>query len=150
MQAKGNLPPVTEAAPTPPASMEATLDGVLGFERLEVGEELARGRFPVEDRVKQPLGLVHGGAYAAFAESLASEATFRAVYANGEIAVGLANATSFVRPATRGVVHAEARRRHRGRTTWIWDVDFTDDDGRLCATTRVTIAVRPAPGAGPA
>ena len=136
---------MTEAAPTPPQSLEATLDGVLGFERLEVGEELARGRFAVEDRVKQPLGLVHGGAYAALAESLASEATFRAVYESGHIAVGLSNATSFMRPATRGTVHAEARRRHRGRTTWIWDVDFTDDDGRLCATTRVTIAVRPAP-----
>lgn len=145
MQAKGNLPPMPEAAPTPPVAIEASLDGVLGFERLEVGEELARGRFAVEDRVKQPLGLVHGGAYAALAESLASEATFRAVYGDGNIAVGLSNATSFLRPATHGTVHAEARRRHRGRTTWVWDVDFTDDDGRLCATTRVTIAVRPAP-----
>lgn len=138
---------MSEAAPTPPASLEATLDGVLGFEYLEVGEELARGRFPVEDRVKQPFGLVHGGAYAALAESLASAATFRAVRPDGNIAVGLSNNTSFMRPATTGTVHAEARRRHRGRTTWIWDVDFSDDDGRLCATTRVTIAVRPAPGA---
>jgi acyl-coenzyme A thioesterase PaaI-like protein len=42
-------------------------------------------------------------------------------------------------------VHAEARRRHRGSTTWVWDVDMTDDEGRLCALARVTIAVRPAP-----
>ena len=137
---------MSEAAPTPPASLEATLDAALGFEYLEVGEELARGRFPVEDRVKQPFGLVHGGAYAALAESLASAATFRAVHSGGNIAVGLSNNTSFMRPVTAGTVHAEARRRHRGRTTWIWDVDFSDDDGRLCATTRVTIAVRPAPG----
>lgn len=136
---------MTPAAPTPPAGLEASLDGVLGFERVEVGEDLARGRFAVEDRVKQPLGLVHGGAFAAFAESLASEATFRAVYRSGSVAMGLSNSTSFLRPATEGTVHAEARRRHRGRTTWIWDVDFTDDAGRLCATTRVTIAVRPAP-----
>jgi 1,4-dihydroxy-2-naphthoyl-CoA hydrolase len=136
---------MTEAAPTPPPSLDATLDGVLGLQMLEVGDELARGRFAVEDRVKQPFGLVHGGAYAALAESLASAATFRAVHGDGNIAVGLSNATSFVRSAIQGTVHAEARRRHRGRTTWIWDVDFTDDDGRLCATTRVTIAVRPAP-----
>ena len=141
---KGNLPRVPQAAPTPPARIEDTLDGVLGFERVEVGEELARGRFVVEDRVKQPLGLVHGGAYAALAESLASEATFRAVHPEGMIAVGLSNHTSFLRPATEGTVHAEARRRHRGRTTWVWDVDFTDDNGKLCATTRVTMAVRPA------
>lgn len=145
MRAKGNLPRVPKAAPTPPARIEDTLDGVLGFERLEVGEELARGRFAVADRVKQPLGLVHGGAYAAMAESLCSEATFRAVYEDGMIAVGLSNHTSFTRPATEGTVHAEARCRHRGRTTWVWEVDFTDDDGRLCAATRVTMAVRPRP-----
>jgi 1,4-dihydroxy-2-naphthoyl-CoA hydrolase len=42
-------------------------------------------------------------------------------------------------------VHAEARPRHRGRTTWIWDVDLSDDEGRVCAVSRVTIAVRPLP-----
>jgi 1,4-dihydroxy-2-naphthoyl-CoA hydrolase len=41
-------------------------------------------------------------------------------------------------------VHAEGTPRHRGRTSWIWDIDFTDDEGRVCAMTRVTIAVRPA------
>ena len=141
---KGNLPRVPQAAPTPPARLEDALDGVLGFERVELGEELARGRFRVEDRVKQPLGLVHGGAYAALAESLASAATYLAVQPEG-IAVGLSNYTSFLRPATEGSVHAEARCRHRGRTTWVWEVDFTDDAGKLCATTRVTMAVRPAP-----
>jgi 1,4-dihydroxy-2-naphthoyl-CoA hydrolase len=43
---------------------------------------------------------------------------------------------------TAGTVHAEATVRHRGRTTWVWDVDFTDDGGKLCASSRVTIAVR--------
>jgi len=134
---------VQRAAPQPPASIEDSLDGVLGFEYLEITEEVVRGRFPVVDRVKQPYGLVHGGAYAAFAESLASAGTFVGVQPEGNIAVGLSNSTSFLRPAVAGWVHAEGRRRHRGRTTWIWDVDFTDDEGRLCATTRVTIAVRP-------
>jgi uncharacterized protein (TIGR00369 family) len=46
---------------------------------------------------------------------------------------------------TEGTVHAEATRLHRGRTTWVWDVRFTDDDGRTCALTRMTIAVRPLP-----
>jgi len=64
--------------------------------------------------------------------------------------MGQSNSTSFLRPVTAGVVHAQARRRHRGRTTWVWDVDFTDDDGRLCATSRVTMAVRPAPARPPA
>jgi uncharacterized protein (TIGR00369 family) len=82
------------------------------------------------------------------AEGMASEATFRAVYPDGFIAIGMSNQTSFLRPITAGTIHAEARRRHRGRTTWLWEVDFTDDEGHLCALTRVTIAVRPIPASG--
>jgi len=131
--------------PLPPFTVdrERTLDATLGFEATEVGPELARGRFSADDRVKQPFGLVHGGAFAALAESLASRATAFAVADDGLIAVGLSNHTSFLRPVTEGSVHAEARRRHRGRTTWLWEVDFTDDAGRLCALSRVTLAVRP-------
>ena len=69
------------------------------------------------------------------------------VYPNS-YAVGMSNLTSFLRPLFGGTLHAEARRRHRGATTWIWDVDMTDDEGRLCAVSRVTIAVRPAPREG--
>jgi 1,4-dihydroxy-2-naphthoyl-CoA hydrolase len=122
-----------------------TLDDVLGFELVDWSDERVRARFQVEDRVRQPMGLVHGGAYAALAESMVSMATFMSVAEDGNVAVGQSNATSFLRPALDGTVHAEARRLHRGRTSWIWDVDFTDDGGRLCAITRVTIAVRPAP-----
>jgi 1,4-dihydroxy-2-naphthoyl-CoA hydrolase len=125
--------------------LETTLDGVLGFEFVEAGPERVRGRVAVEDRVKQPLGLVHGGVYAALAESLCSAATYQAVFADGKIAVGLSNHTSFLRPVTQGTVHADARRRHGGRTTWVWEVEFTDDAGKLCALARVTLAVRPAP-----
>jgi 1,4-dihydroxy-2-naphthoyl-CoA hydrolase len=121
-----------------------TLDGALGFEITELGEELSRGRFEVTDAVRQPFGVVHGGAFAAFAETLASASTYTAVQSEGNIAMGQSNHTSFLRPASSGTVHAEARRRHRGRTTWVWEVDFTDDEGRLCALSRVTMAVRPA------
>ena len=56
----------------------------------------------------------------------------------------ISNQTSFLRPITEGTIHAEARRRHRGRTTWVWEVEITDDHGRLCALVRMTIAVRDA------
>ncbi len=118
----------------------------LGFELLELKPDLARGRFPVEDRVRQPFGIVHGGAYAALAETLASAATYMAVMDDGLAAMGQSNYTSFLRPVSEGSVHAEARPRHRGRTSWVWDVEFSDDEGRVCALTRVTMAVRPAPG----
>ena len=80
-----------------------------------------------------PPACVHGGVFASMAESMASIATWIAVAAEGKIAMGLATPTSFLRPITDG--HDPRRRppRHRGRTTWVWDVDFTDDEG-ACAT----------------
>jgi 1,4-dihydroxy-2-naphthoyl-CoA hydrolase len=133
--------PDLETYPAP-----GTLDDVLGFELLEAGPERCRGRFAAEARVQQPAGLVHGGAYAALAESLASVATYRHVSGDGNFAVGMSNHTTFLRPVTEGEVSAEGKVRHRGRTTWVWDIDFTDAGGRACAVSRVTLAVRPWPG----
>lgn len=127
-----------------PQELEGTLDGVLGFEFLEIGDQEARARFSVAAHHRQPIGIVHGGTYAALAESLCSIATFSTVSPEF-VAMGQSNATSFLRPVSEGTIEATARRRHRGRTTWVWDVDFADEQGRLCATTRVTMAVRPAP-----
>jgi 1,4-dihydroxy-2-naphthoyl-CoA hydrolase len=132
--------------PATPIPYEQTLDGTLGMELLEVTPDRVRGRLEVTDKVKQPYGLLHGGVFCAMAESLASVATAGAVYDDGMIAVGLSNHTSFMRPATSGYVHGEGRPRHRGRTTWVWELDFTDDDSRLCAIARVTMAVRPRDG----
>jgi len=138
---------VSEDAPAANAAQTQSLNDALGFEVGEFDEERISGSFEVEDRVRQPFGIVHGGAYAAFAETLASVGTYFAVQGNGEIAVGQNNDTSFMRPVSSGTVHAKGTRRHRGRTSWIWDVEFSDDQGRVCAISRVTIAVRPAPAA---
>jgi 1,4-dihydroxy-2-naphthoyl-CoA hydrolase len=73
---------------------------------------------------------------------MASMATWVAVHEQGRSAQGLSNQTSFLRPIVDGTIHAVARRRHRGRTTWVWEVDITDDEGRLCALVRMTVAVR--------
>lgn len=129
-----------------PLRPEHGFDGLVGLELLEAGDELARGRIPVRDALKQPMGLVHGGVYAALAESLASLATARAVVASGKIATGQSNQTSFLRPVTDGAIEAVAYRKHAGRTTWVWEVEMRDEAGRLCALSRMTIAVRDAPG----
>jgi 1,4-dihydroxy-2-naphthoyl-CoA hydrolase len=131
--------PQPESYPAP-----GTLDDVLGFELLETGPEGCRARFPAERCVQQPMGLVHGGAYAALAESMVSLSTYSAVRGDGDVAVGQSNSTTFIRPITGGHVNAEGTALHRGRTTWVWDVKFTDDEGRLCAVTRMTMAVRQA------
>jgi uncharacterized protein (TIGR00369 family) len=63
----------------------------------------------------------------------------------GKLAMGLSNQTSFLRPITDGTIHATARARHRGRSTWVWEVEISDDEGRLCVLARMTIAVRERP-----
>jgi uncharacterized protein (TIGR00369 family) len=98
----------------------------------------------VRDELKQPAGLVHGGVFASIAESITSIATWVAVSGNGQTAQGLSNQTSFLRPIVDGTIHAVARRRHQGRTTWVWEVEISDDRERLCALVRMTIAVRDA------
>jgi 1,4-dihydroxy-2-naphthoyl-CoA hydrolase len=123
------------------------MDNAIGFEYIEADRDTARGRFEVTDDVRQPYGIVHGGAYAAAAESLASAATYMAVKDQGLLAMGQSNHTSFLRPVFEGTVHATGTARHRGRTSWVWEVEFTDDQGRLCALARVTMAVRSAEGA---
>jgi 1,4-dihydroxy-2-naphthoyl-CoA hydrolase len=132
-------------------TLELPFEPTLGFDRVygleinEISDGLVRGSVRVRDDLKQPAGLVHGGVYASIAESLATNGTAAMVFAHGNTAMGLSNQTSFLRPLTAGSINAVARARHRGRTTWVWEVELTDDDGRLCALTRVTIAVRPLP-----
>jgi uncharacterized protein (TIGR00369 family) len=127
------------------ANQQTDLTATLGIEYLGGDGERAEGRLEVTDKVRQPFGIVHGGAFAALAETVCSAATHRSVAPDGMVAMGQSNQASFLRPVSSGTVHAVATARHRGRTTWIWDCELTDDDGRLCALVRMTIAVRPAP-----
>jgi 1,4-dihydroxy-2-naphthoyl-CoA hydrolase len=123
------MPPVTGGLPA-----------ALGIELLESDGEVARGRLEVTEETLQPYGIVHGGTYAALAETVASAATH--MHVQPKLAMGMSNNTTFLRPVTEGHVEARAKTRHRGRTTWIWDVEMTNDEGRVCAFSIVTVAVR--------
>ena len=125
-------------------------DSYYGLEIDEASDEVVRGRVVVQEHHKQPTGVVHGGVYASIAEAFASYGTTLGVLDDGMVALGMSNHCSFLRPIAGGTIHAEARPRHRGRTTWIWDVDLSDDHGRICAVSRVTIAVRPLDRRAPA
>jgi len=132
-----------------PGLLARTFDALYGLEVLELADGRVRARVAVRDELRQPAGLVHGGVHCAIAEGIASMATYAAVHDEGRIATGLSNQTSFLRPIVAGTIHAEARAIHRGRTTWVWEVELRDDDARLCAVSRMTIAVRDLPpGAG--
>ena len=122
---------------------DSPFDRHYGLESVDAEEEVVRGRVPVREELTQPSGIVHGGVYAAIAEGLASLGTNIGVAGERSIGLGMSNHSTFVRPIGSGTIHASARRRHRGRTTWIWDVELSDDEGRVCALSRVTVAVRP-------
>jgi len=127
-----------------PYTATGGFDGLYGLviDRIDLDAGEAAAHVEVADHHKQPFGLVHGGVFASIAEALASVATYLAVREDGKAAQGLSNQTSFLRPILDGTIHAQARARHRGRTTWIWEVDISDDQQRLCALVRMTIAVR--------
>lgn len=128
--------------PTSLPAPDQGFPGLIGMRDFEREDGVLRATVPVRPELLQPFGLVHGGVFAAIAETLASIGTYLGVAEQGLQAMGLSNSTSFLRPILAGTIHAEARSFHQGRTTWLWDVDITDDEGRLCATTRMTIAVR--------
>jgi uncharacterized protein (TIGR00369 family) len=125
-----------------PHRSESGFDGLYGLEILTASDGEVTGQVKVRDEVKQVFGLVHGGVYASIAESLSSLGTGRVVFRDGKSAQGMANQTSFLRPILHGTIHAVARVLHRGRTTWVWEVEMSDDEGRLCVVTRMTVAVR--------
>jgi len=109
---------------------------MLNTQVLSRTDDRIEARVEVTDAIKQPLGLVHGGVFATLADQLTAGANARAI----------SSQTSFLRPITSGHVNATARRRHNGRTTAVWEVDITDDEGRLCALVRITLALEPATG----
>jgi uncharacterized protein (TIGR00369 family) len=115
----------------------------IGVEWVNLDPDDAQARIAVEPRHLQPSGIVHGGVFASLAESLTSAATYVAVREEGMVALGQANDITFLRPIADGYINGSAKPRHRGRSTWVWDVEISDDEGRACALARVTIAVRP-------
>jgi 1,4-dihydroxy-2-naphthoyl-CoA hydrolase len=131
---------------TPPDSEgRDALGELIGVEHLESRQDSARARVPVTERILQPYGLVHGGVYPVLAEIVTSKATNDAVIGEGKAALGQSNHVTFLRPISEGHVNADARSRHRGRTSWVWEVELTDDEGRLCAIADVLVAVRERP-----
>jgi 1,4-dihydroxy-2-naphthoyl-CoA hydrolase len=125
-----------------PHAIDQGFDALYGLVIDEASDGFIRAHVDVAEHHKQPAGLVHGGVFASIAEATTSMATWMAVQEDGRSAQGLSNQTSFLRPILEGTIHAIARARHRGRTTWVWEVEISDDQERLCALVRMTIAVR--------
>jgi len=128
-----------------PRGLHSHFDALVGTEWLDDDPDHARVRLPMRDELRQPVGLLHGGVMSTLVESICSRATALAVMSDGMMAMGQSISVSFIRPITEGAVEVRAKARHRGRTTWIWEAEVLNDDGKLCALAQMTIAVRPLP-----
>jgi 1,4-dihydroxy-2-naphthoyl-CoA hydrolase len=115
---------------------------LLGIEWLSNDPDEARARIEVRDDLKQPYGYLHGGVIMSVIDELCSRSTVMQVLIDGKVALGQSLDVSLLRSVPDGSVTVTARARHRGRSSWVWDVEATDDQDRLCALARSTIAVR--------
>ena len=114
----------------------------------EVGDDYLKATMPVDERTKQPMGLLHGGASVALAETLGSLAANLTVDTEKSACVGLEINANHVRAARSGRVTGTARPVHIGRTTQVWQIEIHDDSDRLICTSRITLAVLDRPGRG--
>ncbi len=128
-----------------PRGPHSHFDALVGTEWLDDDPDHARVRLGMRDELRQPVGLLHGGVISTLVESVCSRATALAVLGDGMMAMGQSIGVSFIRPMTEGHAEVTARARHRGRTTWVWDAEVEDAEGRLCALAQMTVAVRPIP-----
>ncbi|MEZ4756985.1 MAG: hotdog fold thioesterase [Flavobacteriales bacterium] len=100
------------------------------------------GRFcatmPVDARTHQPMGLLHGGATAALAESLGSMASALLIDLSGQAVVGIEVSANHLRGVRNGTVTAVGELVHQGRTTHVWDIRVFDESGRTVAVCRLT------------
>jgi uncharacterized protein (TIGR00369 family) len=128
-----------------PHKLRSHFDELLGTRWLDDDPDHARVRVELRDELRQPVGLLHGGVMSSLVESVCSRATALVVVPEGMMAMGQSISVNFIRPVTEGGAEVKAEVRHRGRTTWVWDAEVVDDEGRICALAQMTIAVRPLP-----
>lgn len=115
----------------------------MGIEIVEVGDDYIRGTMPVDERTRQPFGLLHGGASLTLAETLGSAAAVAVVDPEQFLAVGTAITANHVRSVRQGMVTGTAKPAHLGRTSQLWEIDIIDEAGRNVCLARLTTRVVP-------
>ncbi len=115
--------------------------GFLGIEFTEVGPDYVCAKMPVDERTRQPMGLLHGGASVALAETLGSIAAYCTIDPGKQYCVGLDINANHIRGVTAGFVYGKATPLHVGRSTQVWEIRITDEAGKLVCISRITMAV---------
>ena len=121
--------------------MQPVLGGHLGILFTEFGDDFLRGTMPVEPRVHQPMGILHGGASVVLAETLGSVAANYVVDPAKHYCVGQEINANHIRPVRSGLVTGTARAIHLGARSQVWGIELRDEKDRLTCISRLTIAV---------
>jgi 1,4-dihydroxy-2-naphthoyl-CoA hydrolase len=117
------------------------LPATLGIEMIELSGTRVVATMPVDDRTRQPFGILHGGASIALAETVASFGATASIDRDRFIAVGQEINGNHLRPKTEGVVRATGVPVHVGRSTQVWSIEIADEQGRLVCISRCTMAI---------
>jgi 1,4-dihydroxy-2-naphthoyl-CoA hydrolase len=121
--------------------IKKTLIHALGIEITKLEKGKVTATMPVDERTKQPFGLLHGGASVALAETVASVGAYELVDKETEGVAGLEINANHVRPKTDGIVTAHGQVLHRGRSTMVWDIKIVDEEEKLICISRCTVAI---------
>ena len=127
---------------TPDEPDVSPFSGLIGIDWISNDPEEAKARVEVRDELKQPYGYLHGGVIMSVVDELCSRSTLMQVIMDGKVALGQNLDVSLLRSVREGHVTITARARHRGESSWVWDVEANVDEGRPCALARMTVAVR--------
>jgi 1,4-dihydroxy-2-naphthoyl-CoA hydrolase len=118
-----------------------TMVDLLGIEFIEIGDDYLTATMPITAKVKQPIGIMHGGASCVLAETVGSNAANFAVDQEKFYCVGLDINTNHIRSITDGHVVARAEPFHLGRTTHVWGINIMDEHQKMISVNRLTMAV---------
>lgn len=122
---------------------EGTLMETLDIEYVDVGENFLTARMPVSPKVYQPDGVLHGGASVALAESVGSAASYVFLDGSKFYVRGIEIAANHVKSISEGFVYARATMLHRGRTTQLWEIKITNEEGELISNCKLTTIALP-------
>lgn len=128
-----------------PEMLKGTLAQSLGMEFTKVEEGYVEGTMPVDERTHQPMGLLHGGASAALAETLGSVGSVQLINIKTHSPVGIEISCNHVRGKRSGTVTGKASIVHHGGKIHVWNIDIVDEEEKLIATSRLTVMIIPNP-----
>jgi len=122
---------------------KGTLMETLEIEYIDAGEDFLTAKMPVNPRVHQPMGLLHGGATVALAESVGSAASFLFINSEKQEARGIEISANHLKAKREGTIFCTAKILHKGRSIHLWEIKVTDEEGKLVSLCKLTNMILP-------